>query len=241
VAVTRASNALGTVPDVAAIGRAARAAGAWVFVDGVQAVPHLATDVAALECDFLACSAYKFFGPHVGVLWGRRAHLEALTPHKVRPAKDTIPHRWEQGTLNHEGLAGVAAAVAYLETLGDGATRRERLVAAMGAIQRYEQALGAPLIEGLGRLKSVRVYGLTDPGRLSERVPTVAFTVAGDTPRAVCERLAARGICAWSGDYYAVGVMERLGLAPTGGAVRVGLAHYNTAAEIEALLDALAP
>lgn len=240
VALNYASNALGTITDVAPLIQQAHDAGALVYVDGVQSVPHLPTDVAALDCDFLACSAYKFFGPHIGVLYGKREHLEYLTPHKVRPAKDTIPHRWEQGTLNHEGLAGVAAAVDYLESLAStGETRRARLLSAMTAIQGYEQTLSAHLLTGLVRLPDIRVYGLADPARAAERVPTIAFTRQGEAPRAVCERLATVGINAWSGNYYALRIMESLGLEATGGAVRVGLAHYNTTAEIDRLLTAL--
>ena len=240
VAVGAASNALGTVTDLAPIIRAAHDAGALVFVDAVQAVPHLPTDVAALGCDFLACSAYKFFGPHVGVLYGKREHLERLTPHKVRPAKDTIPYRWEQGTLNHEGLAGVTAAVNYLASLGSGGTGRERLTTALTAIRDYERMLSARLLEGLSHIPGVRLYGIADPSRAAECVPTVAFTTGSEHPRAVCERLGATGICTWSGNYYALRVMERLGLEEHGGAVRVGLCHYNTPAEIDRLLDVLA-
>ena len=221
LAITAASNALGTTPDVQAATALAHAAGALVYVDAVQAVPHIPTDVRALDCDFLACSAYKFFGPHIGVLYGKREHLERLTPHKVRPAKNTIPHCWEQGTLNHECLAGVAAAVEYIESIG------------MDAMARYEAELGAHLLDGLAQIPNLTVYG---PGKHG-RVPTVAFTLAGYTPRAVCEILGAAGICSWSGNYYAVGVMEALGLAD--GAVRVGLAHYNTTQEIDRLLDVL--
>ena len=221
LAITAASNALGTTPDVQAATALAHAAGALVYVDAVQAVPHVPTDVRALDCDFLACSAYKFFGPHIGVLYGKREHLERLTPHKVRPAKNTIPHCWEQGTLNHECLAGVAAAVEYIESIG------------MDAMARYETELGAHLLDGLAQIPNLTVYG---PGKHG-RVPTVAFTLAGYTPRAVCEILGAAGICSWSGNYYAVSVMEALGLAD--GAVRVGLAHYNTTQEIDRLLDVL--
>jgi cysteine desulfurase family protein (TIGR01976 family) len=223
LAITAASNALGTTPDVRRAVELAHAAGALVYVDAVQAVPHLPTDVTALDCDFLACSAYKFFGPHIGVLYGKREHLERLTPHKVRPAKSTIPHCWEQGTLSHECLAGVTAAVEYIESVG------------MEAMQRYEAELGAHLLDGLAQLPGITVYG---PGKTG-RVPTVAFTVTGHPPRAVCEWLGADGICSWSGNYYAVGVMEALGLPD--GAVRVGLAHYNTFEEIERLLERLAP
>ena len=233
LALTAASNALGTIPDVREATRLAHAVGALVYVDGVQSVPHVPTDVQSLGCDFLACSAYKFFGPHVGVLWGKREPLERLTPSKVRPSKDTIPYRWEQGTLNHEGLAGVGAAVGYLESLGSGETRRERLADAMEAIQRYESALCARLLAGLAAIPDIAVYGPGEAGR----VPTVAFTWPRHAPRATCELLAKRGLCAWSGNYYAVGAMEALGLPE--GAVRLGLSHYNTLAEVEFLLETL--
>ena len=244
VALGHASNALGTVTDLAPLLEMAREAGALTFVDGVQSAPHLPVDVAELDCDFFACSAYKFFGPHVGALYGKREHLERLTPHKVRPSKDVIPYRWEQGTLNHEGLAGTAAAVRYLEGVGEavGATgnRRAKLTAAMTAIRDYERMLSAHLLEGLTAVPGVTVYGLKDAARVAERVPTVAFTRAGESPRATCERLweSAR-VCLWSGNYYALRVMESLGLEATGGAVRVGLAHYNTPAEIDRFLAAL--
>jgi selenocysteine lyase/cysteine desulfurase len=238
--VGAASNALGTVTDLKPIVRAAHEAGALVYIDAVQSVPHLPTDVSDLDCDFLACSSYKFFGPHAGILYGKREHLERLTPHKVRPAKDTIPHCWEQGTLNHEGLAGITAAVEYLSGLkGMEGTLRERLCASMTAIRDCEQGLSAALLNGLARVSGVRVLGLTDTGRVDERVPTVAFTKDGETPRQVCERLGAAGICSWNGNYYALSVMERYGLEATGGAVRVGLAHYNTREEIDRFLNVL--
>ena len=217
VALNHASNALGTITDIAPLIRQAHDAGALVFIDGVQSVPHLPIDVAALDCDFLACSAYKFFGPHVGVLYGKRERMERLRPHKVRPAKDTVPHRWEQGTGNFEHFAGVAAAVEYIAGIAPGANRRSRLLTAMHAIQEYERALSGYLLSGLARLPDVQVYGLRDPARVAERLPTVAFTRQGETPRAVCERLAAEGICCWSGNYYAVEVMEKLGLQESGG------------------------
>lgn len=244
VAVTHASNAVGTIPDVAAITQAAHAAGALVFVDAVQFVPHGPVDVAALDCDFLACSAYKFFGPHVGVLYGKREHLERLTPHKVRPAKNAIPYRWETGTLNHEGLAGVTAAVEYLASLagsGGAGDQRTALTQAMHAVNAYERTLSAYLLAGLARFPDISVHGITDPARLNERVPTVAWTWPRLSARATCEFLAERAdLCAWSGNYYALALMERLGLEETGGAVRIGLAHYNTVAEIDILLATLA-
>lgn len=240
VAVHHASNSLGTVSDVAAITRMAHQAGALVYIDAVQSVPHLPVDVSALDCDFLACSSYKFFGPHAGVLYGKREPLERLKPHKVRPAKNTIPHCWEQGTLNHEGLAGIGAAVEYLASLGTGETRKERLQDAMTKIRDYERTLSTHLLTGLSRVPGVRIYGLSDPSHTTERVPTVAFTKESETPRTVSERLAAKGICSWSGNYYALRVMECLGLEASGGAVRVGLTHYNTTDEIDRFLAVLA-
>lgn len=254
VAITHASNAVGTVPEVAVLTRLAQEAGALVFVDAVQFAPHGPIDVQALGCDFLVCSAYKFFGPHVGILYGKTEHLVGLTPHKVRPAKNEVPYRWETGTLNHEGLAGVAAAVDYLREIGEQfgepfleayrqknySGRRLTLKAAMRAIQEYEQSLSAHLLAGLTAIPDVTMYGLTDPSRLSERVPTVAFTWPRLSPRATAEYLGAQGICCWSGNYYALRLMERLGLEAEGGAVRIGCAHYNTHEEIDRLLALLA-
>lgn len=253
VAATAASNAVGTIPDAARIVEMAHGAGALVFVDAVQFAPHGPIDVQALDCDFLACSAYKFFGPHMGILYGKAGHLMRLTPHKVRPSKDAIPYRWELGTLNHEGLAGVSAAVDYLASVGDlfGGPHRERYAAggytgrrrtlktAMQAIREYEKTLSRRLLEGLSGISDIRVWGLTDTARLDERLPTVAFTWPRLTPRVTAEYLASRGFCVWSGNYYALRLMERLGLEEQGGAVRVGLAHYNTMEEIDRLVAAL--
>ncbi len=253
VAVTHASNAVGTVPPVAEIIGMAHERGALVFVDAVQYAPHGPIDVQKLDCDFLACSPYKFFGPHAGVLYGKAEHLTRLTPHKVRPSKDAIPYRWELGTLSHESLAGVTAAVTYLESVGerygkpfrDGyaaqgyAGRRLTLKTAMAAIKAYEQTLSRHLLTGLQTLPDVTIYGLTDPGRLDERLPTAAFTWPRLTPRETAEYLATLGICVWSGNYYALRLMEALGLEERGGAVRVGLAHYNTAEEIDRMIAAL--
>ena len=252
VAVTHASNAVGTIPDVAAITRLAHDVGALVFIDAVQYAPHGPIDVQELDCDFLSCSAYKFFGPHVGIMYGKMAHLESMTPHKVRPSKDMVPYRWETGTLNHEGLAGTSAAVAYLESLGylaghDRTTdesgrytgRRYALKQAMQAVKNYEQTLSQHLLAGLAQIDDITLYGITDTSRLNERVPTVAFTLAHSSPRAIAEHLAAQGIACWSGNYYALRLMERLELEADGGAVRVGLAHYNTLEEVDYLLTAL--
>ena len=252
VAVTHASNAVGTIPDIAEITRRAHGAGALVFVDAVQYVPHGPVDVQALDCDFLVCSAYKFFGPHVGVMYGKHEHLERLMPCKVRPATNTVPWRWETGTLNYEGIAGVHGAIDYFAEIGerideDGSAakaaagysgRRRTLKAAMHAVREYETTLARLLLNGLEGISGVRIYGLTDRSRLSERGATVAFTLAGHRPRDVASQLAKCGIFCWSGNYYALRLMERLGLEPDG-AVRIGLVHYNTIEEIETLIAAL--
>ncbi len=253
VAVTHASNAVGTVPPVAELTRLAHERGAIVFVDAVQYTPHGPIDVQRLDCDFLACSPYKFFGPHAGVLYGKAEHLTRLTPHKVKPSKDAIPYRWELGTLSHESLAGVSAAVAYLESVGEQfggpfradyaaqgyAGRRLTLKSAMAAIKAYEQTLSKRLLTGLQSLPDVTIYGLSDLERLDERLPTMAFTWPRLPPRETAEYLASFGICVWSGNYYALRLMEAFGLEGHGGAVRVGLAHYNTAEEIDRMIAAL--
>ncbi|HVA21497.1 MAG TPA: cysteine desulfurase-like protein [Candidatus Micrarchaeia archaeon] len=246
VAVGYASNAVGTVNDVEAVCARARAVGAISYVDAVHFAPHGAIDVQRLGCDALVCSTYKFFGPHLGVLWMRPELLERLPAYKVRPAEDRV----ELGTLNHEGLAGAAAAVGYLEAIGleqlatvpaAGAEPgpRRALEAAMAAIARHESGLGRRLLEGLDRVGGVRVYGIRDPGQLHRRVPTVAITVAGRSPRTVAAALGAEGIFVWDGDFYAQALIERLGLLAGGGVVRLGLVHYNTAAEVDRTLAAL--
>ena len=242
VAVGGASNALGTLNPIAEIARIVRAAGdALLFVDAVQSVPHVATDVAELGCDLLACSPYKFFGPHQGVLWGRRALLDSLVAYKVRPAGDAGAHRFETGTPSFEAQAGVTGTVDYLEWLGSALdptanSRRARLVAAMHGAAAYEEALGERLLAGLPTIPGLALYG---PPTMAERVPTFAFTVAGHAPDAVAAHLAEAGINAWSGHFYAVEVIRRLGLEDAGGLVRVGLCHYSTAAEVDRLVAAL--
>jgi cysteine desulfurase family protein (TIGR01976 family) len=248
VAVGYASNAVGTLNPVAEIVRRAHAVGAWTFVDAVHYAPHGPIDVVALGTDFLACSAYKFFGPHLGILYGRAERLDALPAYKVRPAED----HWETGTQNHEGIAGTLAAVEYLAGVGDrfgaagsgtvsaGVGRRDRLVAAMRAIEGYEHELGRRTLTGLAAIEALHVHGIADPGRAGERTPTFAVTLDGWTPREVAEALAARGIYAWDGDFYATTLVEDLGLAPGGGVVRLGLAHYTIADEVDRLLAALA-
>ena len=264
VAVGCASNAVGTINPVAEIARRAHAVGAWVFVDAVHYAPHGPIDVAGLGADFLACSAYKFFGPHVGILWGRAEILDSLPAYKVRPASD----HWETGTQNHEGIAGTLAAVEYLAEVGDrfglpdaaagggdvtrfdaglpdagGTTsstgRRARLLAGMRAIEGYERTLSARALAGFAEIPGLTIHGLADPARAAERTPTFAVTLAGWSPRALAEALAARGIYAWDGDFYATTLVEDLGLAASGGVVRLGMVHYTTVDEVDRLLATL--
>jgi cysteine desulfurase family protein (TIGR01976 family) len=238
VAVGCASNAVGTVNDVLRVAQLAHEVGAMVFLDAVHYAPHGPIDVQDWGCDFLACSAYKFFGPHVGILWGRRELLERLQPYKLRPAADTLPDRWMTGTQNHEGLAGVPAAVEYLADIGTGATRRERLRTAMEAIRTYERELARRLLAGLAERPRFRVLGITRAEALGQRVPTVALT-ADRTPEEMARHLAEREIYAWNGNMYALELSERLGLEGRGGFLRLGLVHYNTAEEVDRTLRAL--
>ncbi len=251
VAVGYASNAVGTINDVTTVIGWAREVGAYSFVDAVQFAPHGPIDVQALGCDFLVCSAYKFFGPHLGVLYGRLPLLESIAAYKVRPAQNTPPDKWETGTLNHECLAGLVGTLGYLTELGRPLTdqyvttfpgmmgRRLELHAAMAAMQAYERTLAARLLAGLAEIPGVHIYGLTSEEDLVRRVPTVAITLEGWTPRALAEKLAERGIFCWDGNYYALTLMERLGLEEHGGALRIGMAHYNTAEEVDRLLAPL--
>jgi cysteine desulfurase family protein (TIGR01976 family) len=252
VAVGYASNALGTINPLAEIVKMAHAAGALVYVDAVQYAPHGTIDVQEIGCDFLVASAYKFFGPHVGALYGRYDLLMQLFPYKVRPAPDTPPGKFETGTLNHEGIAGVLGALEYLEWLGE--TFGERFIdrytgryqgrtlklkQAMSTIQAYEYNLTRTLLDVLEETPGVKIYGLTDRQRLEERVPTVSFTLKGLHPRKVAEALDQENIFVWDGNYYALAVTERLGLEESGGMVRVGPVHYNTPEEIEQFGGAL--
>ncbi len=244
IAVGYASNAVGTINPVGEIIRLAHEAGALAFIDAVHYAPHGSIDVRALDCDFLACSPYKFFGPHMGAIYGKREHLERFRPYKVRPAPDTIPDRWETGTQVHEGLAGVAAAVDYIAELGrradpSAASHRHALLSAYRAIREHEMTLAAKLIRGLLEIPKLRFYGITDPARFDERVPTVAIRIEGHTPTEVATFLGERGIFTWDGNYYALNLTERLGVESTGGLLRIGLVHYNTAEELDRLLAAL--
>ncbi|MGC8855560.1 MAG: cysteine desulfurase-like protein [Anaerolineae bacterium] len=253
LAVGYASNALGTVNPVAQIVEMAHQVGTLVYVDAVQYAPHGPIDVQSLDCDFLVSSAYKFFGPHVGILYGKRALLEELFAYKVRPATNHLPGKFETGTLNHEGIAGVLGAIEYLEWLGQTfggeqseglreesyTGRRLNLKKAMRAIRAYEFELSRALLTALQSIPGLTLYGLSDVRRLEERVPTFSFRLEGLSPRQVAEKLAQQGIYAWDGNYYAINVTERLGLEESGGMVRVGAVHYNTLEEVERLQSAL--
>ena len=242
VAVGGASNALGTINDLPQIVAAVRAAGdALVYVDAVQLAPHVPIDVAALGCDLLACSPYKLFGPHLGILWCRADLAGATDAYKVRPAGTRGAARFETGTPSFEAQAGFTATIDYLAWLGAivapaATTRRQRIVAALEAATDYECMLGDTLLAGLTRLNSVRLFGAPT---MQRRVPTFAFTVEGHSPAAVAHHLSQRGIFAWSGHFYAVETLARLGLADSGGLVRVGLCHYNTQEEVARFLEAI--
>jgi len=235
VAVTHASNAVGSIVDVAEVTRIAHRVGALVYVDAVAYAPHGSIDVQQIGCDFLVASAYKFFGPHTGCLYGRSDVLETLPVYKVRPAPDEAPDRWETGTQSFESLAGVTAAVDYLASLGTGGNRRDRLTDAMARIGEHEAVLARRFLDGFADLPGVRLFGTND---VKHRAPIFAIEIDGRHPDAVAAELGAEGVFVWSGDYYAVEVMERLGRAESG-LVRVGFVHYNTRNEVDRVLAAL--
>ena len=244
VCVGGASNLLGTLNDVESMCRKARAAGAWTYIDAVQSVPHVVTDVQRIGCDFLACSAYKFFGPHQGIVYGRKEVLEELPPYKVRPASDSPPGCFETGTQSHEGMAGTAAAVDYFawvgsEMAGASGDRRALAWAGMSMLVEYEKTLSERLIKGLESLDGVSVHGITARDALDRRVPTVVFTHERMPPDEIARRLAAENIFVWSGHNYAIEPARALGLLDSGGAVRIGPVHYNTVGEIDELIEAL--
>lgn len=242
VAFGHASNALGTLNPVAEMVQLVRthAPNALVYVDAVQSVPHVPVDVQAIGADMLVCSAYKFFGPHMGILWGRSDLLAQLPAYKVRPAYATAPDKFETGTKNHEGMAGVTAAVNHLAGLvpAAGESRRAQLRRAMSAVQAHEQELSRRLLRGLNANPNVTVYGLKDLERVEERVPTVAMNLKGVAPERLAQQLAEEGIFCWSGHYYALEVMETLGLVPNG-AVRLGFAHYNSPEEVDRVVETI--
>ncbi|MGB8989755.1 MAG: cysteine desulfurase-like protein, partial [Candidatus Sulfotelmatobacter sp.] len=272
VAIGYASNAVGTINPVKEIVRLAHAAGALAYVDAVHYGPHGLIDVADLDCDFLVCSTYKFFGPHMGVLYGKRQHLQRLHPYKVRPLTDAVPNRWEWGTLNHECIAGITACVDYIADLGRRALtnegiaaphvgtaalgcpssaarsaaatdRRAAIVSAFEAIHHHEHTLMTRLISGLNKIPSLKIYGITDPARFDERCPTLAVRVinqrADQTPLALATKLGEQGFFTWDGNYYALNLTERLDVEKSGGFLRIGLVHYNTAEEVDRFLTAL--
>jgi cysteine desulfurase family protein (TIGR01976 family) len=244
VAVGYASNAVGTINDVAKIVRLAHQHGAMAYIDAVHYAPHAPIDVRGLDCDFLVCSTYKFFGPHMGVLFGKREHLKRLGPYKVRANTNAIPNRWEWGTLNHESIAGIAACVDYLADLGrhldpSASTRRAAVLAAYDAIGKHEGTLMESLIRGLLAIPGLKLYGISDPKRFDQRCPTIAVRIKGHTPLELASQLGDRGFFTWDGNYYALNLTERLDVEKDGGFLRIGLAHYNTAEEVERLLAAL--
>ena len=251
ICVGGASNLTGTVHDVKSICAIAKAAGAWTYIDAVQSVPHVSTDVQDLDCDFLVCSAYKFFGPHQGILYGRPEIMQQLEPYKVRPASDRTPGAFETGTQSHEGAAGVWATVEYFANVGREMAgdyfernahfngRRQDLHAAMDFLFDYEAELASHLVSGLQQLPGVTIQGISDPSAMRRRVPTVSFTVEGDSPDRIAKALVAENIFVWSGHNYALEAARALGILDSGGVVRVGPVHYNTIAELDELLASL--
>jgi cysteine desulfurase family protein (TIGR01976 family) len=261
VAIGYASNAVGTINPVKEIVRLAHSAGALAYVDAVHYGPHGLIDVAALDCDFLVCSTYKFFGPHMGVLFGKREHLQRLRPYKVRPLTEAVPNRWEWGTLNHECIAGITACVDYIADLGrhtDPTSRKERekwgtqseasdrraaIVGAFESIHRHEHTLMNRLMAGLSEIPRLKIYGITDPSCFAWRCPTLALRVENQnteqTPLTLATKLGERGFFTWDGNYYALNLTERLDVEKSGGFLRIGLVHYNTAEEVDRLLETL--
>jgi cysteine desulfurase family protein (TIGR01976 family) len=244
VAVGYASNAVGIINNVAEVVRLARQAGALSYIDAVHYAPHGAIDVRALDCDFLVCSTYKFFGPHMGVLYGKREHLKKFRPYKVRANTDEIPNCWEWGTLNHECIAGIKAAIDYWEDLGRRAnpavtTRRSAILAAHEAIHRHERKLLQTMMAGLSEISGLKLYGISDPKQLEHRCATLVVRIEGHTPLELATTLGARGFFTWDGNYYAINVTEQLDVERLGGFLRIGLVHYNTMDEVERFLEAL--
>ncbi len=265
VAVGYASNAVGTINDVKTVVRLAHEAGALTYIDAVHYAPHGPIDVRDLDCDFLACSTYKFFGPHMGVLYGKREHLARLQPYKVRANTNAVPQRWEWGTLNHECIAGITACGDYLAEVGRqttaatvpedvgagaltrptltgpyGTARREALQLAYRFIRAHERTLMERMLRGLAEIPGLRLYGIGDVSRLDSRCPTFAIRIEGRTPLELATRLGEQGIFTWDGNYYAINLTERLGVEKDGGFLRIGFVHYNTEEEVDRVLLGLA-
>jgi len=244
IAVGYASNAVGTTNDVKEIVGLAHRNGVLAYIDAVHYAPHGPIDVRTLDCDFLVCSTYKFYGPHMGVLYGKREHLNRLHPYKVRANTNAIPNCWEWGTLNHEGIAGIAACVEYLADLGRSvnpgvSTQRVALLSAYDVIQQHERALAKAMLNGLLSIPGLKLYGIRDPARLDQRCPTFAVRIAGHTPLELATKLGDRGFFTWDGNYYALNLTERLDVEKDGGFLRIGLAHYNTPEEVTRFISAL--
>lgn len=239
VAVTAASNAVGSLTDIPTIAEIVHGVGAELFVDAVHFAPHRRIDVNRWNCDYVVCSAYKFFGPHIGILYGRPERMQELKPYKLRPSPDAIPGRWMTGTQNHACIAGVTAAIDYLASLaGSGTSRREKLDVAFNDIMTVETHLIVNLIEGLQRIPGVKLFGITDADRMHQRAPTVAFQIAGISSADAAATLGEQGICGWHGNYYALPLTEALKTEPEG-MVRLGCMHYNTQAEVARTLDVI--
>jgi cysteine desulfurase family protein (TIGR01976 family) len=239
LAMGMASNCTGTIHDVTSFASQAKAAGALVYLDAVQYAPHECLDVQALGADMVVSSAYKWFGPHMGILWARRELLQETFAYKVRAVGEDLPDKFETGTLSHEGMAGCLGAIEYLEHLGAGATRREKLSSAWNAIADYERALTLRLINGIAPLKGMTIRGVTSANAMHRRVPTVSFTVEGVEPAKLAKHFAGENMFVWSGHNYAMEPIKAMGLANKGGVLRVGLAHYNTAAEVDSFVASL--
>jgi cysteine desulfurase family protein (TIGR01976 family) len=248
VAVGYASNAVGTINDVKTIARLAHDAGSLAYIDAVHYAPHGPIDVRDLDCDFLACSTYKFFGPHMGVLYGKREHLARFTPYKLRANTNAVPQRWEWGTLNHECIAGITACVDYLADLGRHSisaersretTRREALQTAYQAIRAHEGNLSERMLRGLAEIPGLRLYGISDSAHIDSRCPTFAVKIEGHSPLELATRLGERGIFTWDGNYYALNLTERLNVEKDGGFLRIGFVHYNTGEEVDRVLEEL--
>ncbi|MER9938438.1 cysteine desulfurase-like protein [Mesorhizobium sp. M0088] len=243
VALNYASNLTGSINRVKALTAIASNAGALVYVDAVQFAPHGLIDVQELGCDFLICSAYKFFGPHMGILWGRRDVIDGLNPYKCRCSSNGLPERFELGTPQIELMAGLTAAVDYFADLGaaagEGGSRRRKIAKAFEVSIAYENPLAQRLIDGLSDIPGLTIHGITDPKRVSERVPTVSFTVDGIVPETIVRQMNAENIFLWSGHNYAWEIVHQLGILAEHGVVRIGIAHYNTSAEIDETLESV--
>jgi cysteine desulfurase family protein (TIGR01976 family) len=237
IAIGLASNIFGTVNEIDRVRQLAYEVGALLVVDGVHYVPHLLTDVRAIDCDFLLCSAYKFYGPHVGILYSKPGALDRLDTDRLRVQTQNAPYRIERGTLNHAALAGVSAAVDFIASFGEGTTLREKIVSGMGSIQKYERSLAQQLYLGLRDIDGIDIYG--PPLKETQRAPTISFTVENKRPEDICRHLADQSICAWDGHFYAVRAVEAMGLMGQGGVTRMGISVYNTPEEIDYVIATL--